>query len=1014
ITINGDTHIEEDESFWLKIKNEVHISVTGHTAEGIILNDDGSYPALTFDSSAISEVEGDSGQSDVNFTFTLDQPALVGSSFDYATQDITAQSSDNDYVALPVTRFTVPEGATQFTLPVTINGDTAIENDETFRLVLSNPTDLSFGAGDSATATILNDDGEFPEFSIEAPILEGNEGNSGTQNVNFTIKLSEPATHDGVSVQYQTLDGTATVSDGDYDAITPQTVTFNTGESEHAFYVVINGDTKIEDDEAFTVQLLNPQNANLHKKDNALSIGILNDDEHSDDPLVCDSTMYISSSINREDPSEKGKMWLHKIDTTQNPFDFLVMSDEGSMSFYNALAYSDTDNYLYGLYKKELVKMNKTGKVISLGNVDDLPSILTTKQLFAGAIFGDDYYVSGPGVNYDKIFKIKLPEKTVSEITLDTAISLLDFSFTPDGKYLHGIVDGGKLVKIDVSTGHVVFIGAAHTGFQFDSTFSDKNGRFFANDSYGQGFYEFNLDTGDKLFLSDSEDAEFNDGANCLKAALVFNDYGDAPASYGAPRHNIANGLYLGSEVDHDVDAYHSDDALGDDSNGIDDEDGVTLLDGSDLNGSYLEPDTTQQLQITVSKNGYLNVWLDYDINGAFDATDQVINAMNVAAGTHTINVPIPATVTLNQTTYLRFRFSSTPSLSATDTANDGEVEDYAVKFGVPFHGVRGVFNVQRTDSALDAKDFALYTQIVGRDFDYHVVFYDEGLTAEQSLANVPIKIDLIDEESSAVLYTHYSYFSHTHVQSRIPVEINDDLDKVPATQKARFRVTYAANPDDSIVQQECSSGDFESCFHDLIATSDHNGSHLSQDNFAIRPERFFISMADGSDERTNSEFADSTLRVAAGYDYNLTLIATRYNTRQAAEGYNAALTANFDFNMTGLTDCTITDPIHENVTFTEGAYTNPAFAHHNVGHYTLTLPDDTNWTAVDQASGDCILNTHDTSANGTSKSGCNIAVQLHPIHLEYYPYQFAINLTQNNLPSNSHPDFIYISDINA
>jgi len=70
--------------------------------------------------------------------------------------------------------------------------------------------------------------------------------------------------------------------------------------------------------------------------------------------LVCDSTMYLSSSINRSDPNAKGKMWLHTIDTTKNPFNFLVMNEEGSNKLYNALAYSDTDNYIYGLYKKSL------------------------------------------------------------------------------------------------------------------------------------------------------------------------------------------------------------------------------------------------------------------------------------------------------------------------------------------------------------------------------------------------------------------------------------------------------------------------------------------------------------------------------------------------------------------------------------------------------------------------------------------------------------------------------------
>jgi len=198
----------------------------------------------------------------------------------------------------------------------------------------------------------------------------------------------------------------------------------------------------------------------------------------------------------------------------------------------------------------------------------------------------------------------------------------------------------------------------------------------------GNGFFEFNLNTGEKLFLSASGKADFNDGANCLKAALVFTDYGDAPSSYGTPRHDIVQGIFMGDEVDHDINPYYSVDASGDDSNGIDDEDGVTLSDGTDINGAYFEPNTTQILKIKVSKAGYLNAWIDYDIDGTFDAGDQIVNAQALTAGEHNISFNIPADAPLNQTTYIRFRFSSTPTLDPTQNATDGEVEDYAIKFG--------------------------------------------------------------------------------------------------------------------------------------------------------------------------------------------------------------------------------------------------------------------------------------------------------------------------------------------
>ncbi len=1021
VPINGDTKIEADEYFYFGISNLTNLNLNSvDQVQGKIINDDGAYPTLTFNSNAYAIPEGNSGQTDINFTLTLDAPALSGSSFDYYTQNGTAQVGDNDYVAIPTTTHVIPVGATQITLPVKINGDTNIESDESFSLMISNEVNLTLANSNSASGTILNDDGSLPEFSIQAPTNSIFEGNSSQTKIDCLIKLTPPATHDGVTINYQTLNGSAMHEDSDYDTINPTSVVFNTNESEKTISVYVNGDVKIEGDETFNVQILNPIGATITKGQNTVTLEIKNDDEHSDDPLVCDSTMYLSSSINRSDPNAKGKMWLHTIDTTKNPFNFLVMNEDGSDKLYNALAYSDTDNYIYGLYKKELIKLTKTGKVISLGNVDELPSILTTKQLFAGAIYGEYYYISGPGEDYNKIFKIKLSDKSVSEITLNTAVSLLDFSFTPDGHYLHGIVDGGKLVKIDVDVnsstlGDVTFIGLAHTGYQFDSTFSDKNGRFFANDSGGHGFFEFNLDTGDKLFLSASGNATFNDGANCLKAELIFTDYGDAPSTYGTARHTIANGMFLGNEVDHDIQSYSDSTATGDDTHGIDDEDGVTLLDGTDLNGSYFLPDANQELKIKFSKEGYLNAWIDYDANGVFDASDKIVNAQLFTAGEHTISFNVPASVIVNQTTYLRFRFSSTANLDAIGNASDGEVEDYAVKFGSAFQPLRGMFNIERTNSGTypihsEARD-AWYTQIVGRDFDYSVVFYNEEMSEEKEVDNVTVKVELVNTETNTTLYTQYAHIKNSPVKSRIDNTLPTDLMNLPASKDVHFRISYGVDDSGAIIQADC-SGDPRICFENFTKTRTNN----ALDNFAIRPERFYMVLSDGAKIRKINQDNDPTtpLRLASGYEYNLSVTATQYKANHSivpSPDYNQSLNGILLFQSSN--SCANRDNATTPETFKEGKNITPIFKHNNVGLYLLHL-EDSNWTAIDSQKivPDCEVTKSTTSINGNILSGCNI-VSKSDMNISFYPYQFAIDFTMNNLPNSGHDNFIYMSDIN-
>jgi hypothetical protein len=89
------------------------------------------------------------------------------------------------------------------------------------------------------------------------------EGDSGTTAARFAVALSA-ASGKTVTVQYQTSDGTATVADSDYQAITPaQTLTFLPGAVADTISVLVNGDTNFESDETFFVDLSSPVNATL-------------------------------------------------------------------------------------------------------------------------------------------------------------------------------------------------------------------------------------------------------------------------------------------------------------------------------------------------------------------------------------------------------------------------------------------------------------------------------------------------------------------------------------------------------------------------------------------------------------------------------------------------------------------------------------------------------------------------------------------------------------------------------
>jgi uncharacterized protein len=95
-----------------------------------------------------------------------------------------------------------------------------------------------------------------------SPILSINdatvtEGDSGTTTATFTISLSQPAGPGGVTFDIATQDNSATTADNDYvsKALTGQTIPET--QSSYQFDVIVNGDTNVEPDQDFFVNVTN-------------------------------------------------------------------------------------------------------------------------------------------------------------------------------------------------------------------------------------------------------------------------------------------------------------------------------------------------------------------------------------------------------------------------------------------------------------------------------------------------------------------------------------------------------------------------------------------------------------------------------------------------------------------------------------------------------------------------------------------------------------------------------------
>src|SRR5439155_11589393 len=108
------------------------------------------------------------------------------------------------------------------------------------------------------TGTIQNDDS--PVLSIND--VSANEGDSGPTTFTFTVSLTQPAQTGGVTFDIATADGSA-IAGSDYLARSLTGQTIPAGQQTYSFDVTVNGDTLVEPNETFLVNVTNVSGATV-------------------------------------------------------------------------------------------------------------------------------------------------------------------------------------------------------------------------------------------------------------------------------------------------------------------------------------------------------------------------------------------------------------------------------------------------------------------------------------------------------------------------------------------------------------------------------------------------------------------------------------------------------------------------------------------------------------------------------------------------------------------------------
>lgn len=197
----------------------------------------------------------------------------------------------------------------------------------------------------------------------------------------------------------------------------------------------------------------------------------------------------------------------------------------------------------------------------------------------------------------------------------------------------------------------------------------------------------------------------------------VPQDFGDAPASYGNPVHDIVADVRMGNSNTAELARYNSPSANGDAG-----DDGVSI--------SVLRQSNTGNATVSVTGNGgRLQCWVDWDGDGDFadageqlatDVADNGAGDTNAAVGIIGISIAVPETATLAQT-FVRFRWSTTSGLSPSSIASNGEVEDYAINIlGV------AVLSVAKTSASFETNGINKFS-VPGSDVIYTITATNTG-----------------------------------------------------------------------------------------------------------------------------------------------------------------------------------------------------------------------------------------------------------------------------------------------
>lgn len=286
VVVVADTGVEPDEGFTVTLANPTGGAIlTTAQAAATILNDDNAFIAIAASEAVKAETTGDLAE----FRFAVNRSGDTSLSFSVEWSvlgDGASPANANDYFGLILPSGTISFAPGEITknLVIPVLGDSLIEPDEGFKVVLSNPSAGAEITMAQAQGTILNDDHTL--LSIAAANAVKAEGNGANTPFTFLVQRSGDLSSTS-SVHYQvSFPGGQPADASDFAAGTLLSGTVNFAPDEPSKILTFNviGDTVDEPDESFVVTLSSPVGAEL--SDTVAAAGLIRNDEQELLPLI--------------------------------------------------------------------------------------------------------------------------------------------------------------------------------------------------------------------------------------------------------------------------------------------------------------------------------------------------------------------------------------------------------------------------------------------------------------------------------------------------------------------------------------------------------------------------------------------------------------------------------------------------------------------------------------------------------------------------------------------------------